>query len=143
MAKLRNYEIDAIYNVICKRIAALKDAKIAEIKKTVVLSEEAKLLLSLVKEYEALDKRRMEISELGAKLSKEIFGINNYHGYWMHATKDGILKNEAEKQLPEKLKSFNKDTYPYHSDIKDKLIVANIDGNVENIIENIVAEYND
>jgi hypothetical protein len=143
MAKLRNYEIDAIYNIICKRITDLKEAKIAEIKKTIILSEEAKLLLNLIKEYEDLNKKQTEISELGAKLSREIFGIDNYHGYWMHATKDGILKNEAEKQLPEKLKSFNKDAYPYISDIKDKLIVANIDGNVENIIENIVAEYND
>lgn len=143
MAKLRNYEIDALYNVICKRITALKDAKIAEIKKTIVLTKEAKLLLSLIKEYEALDKRRLEISELGAKVSKEVFDNVNYHGYWMHTTKESILKNEAEKQLPEKLKNFNKDVYPYHSDIKDKLIVANIDGNVEDIIENIIAEYND
>lgn len=135
MAKLRNYEIDAIYNVICKRITDLKNAKIAEIKKTVVLSEEAKLLLSLVKEYEALNNRRKEISELGEKLSKEIFKDN--HGYWLHATEDSILENEAKKQLPEKLKKS------YCSDIKNKIIVANIDGNVEDIMENIIAEYND
>lgn len=143
MAKLRNYEIDAIYNVICKRIATLKESKIAEIKKTIVLDDKAKLLLTLIKEYEDLDKRRQEISELGTKLSKEVFDNLNYHGHWMHATKEGIIKNEAEKQLPEKLKNFNKDVYPYHSDIKDKLIVANIDGNVEDIMENIIAEYND
>lgn len=141
MGKLRNYEIDALYNVICKRITALKNAKIAEIEKTIVLNEEAKLLLSLIKEYESLEKRRQEISELGANLSKEIFG--DKYVYWMHATKDGILKNEAEKQLPEKLKDFNQYAYPYCTDIKDKIIVANIDGNVEDVIENIVAEYND
>lgn len=141
MAKLRNYEIDALYNVICKRITNIKEAKIAEIEKTIILDEEAKLLLSLVKEYESIEKRRQEISELGAKLSNEILGDN--HVYWIRVTKDDIIKNKAEKQLPEKLKAFNKNIYPYYSDIKDKLIVANIDGNVENIIENIVAEYND
>lgn len=141
MAKLRNYEIDALYNVICKRITALKNAKIAEIEKTIVLSKEAKLLLDLTKEYENIEKRRQEISELGAKLSKEVFG--DTHVYWMHATKDGILKNKAEKQLPKKLKDFNQNTYPYCSDIRDRIVVANIDGNVEDIIENIIAEYND
>lgn len=140
MAKLRNYEIDALYNVICKRITNIKEAKMAEIEKTIVLDEEAKLLLSLVKEYESIEKRRQEISELGAILSKEVFGERVY---WMRATKESIIKNKAEKQLPEKLKHFKKDSYPYYSDIKDKLIVANIDGNVEDIIENIIAEYND
>lgn len=135
MAKLRNYEIDALHNVVCKRVSALKEAKIAEIKKTVVLDGEDRLLLSLVKEYEALNQRRIEISELGEKLSKKIFKTNPL--YWVRVTEDDILKNKAEKQLPEKL------ARPYCADIKDKLIVANIDGNIENIIENIVAEYND
>lgn len=135
MAKLRNYEIDALHNVVCKRVSDLKEAKIAEIKKTVVLDEEDKLLLSLIKEYEALNMRRIEISELGEKLSKKIFETNPL--YWMRVTEDDILKNKAEKQLPEKL------IRPYRADIKDKLIVANIDGNIEDIMENIVAEYND
>lgn len=135
MAKLRNYEIDALHNVVCKRVSDLKEAKIAEIKKTVVLDEEDKLLLSLIKEYEALNIRKIEISELGEKLSKKIFKKNPL--YWVRVTEDDILKYKAEKQLPEKL------ARPYHADIKDKLIVANIDGNIENIIENIVAEYND
>lgn len=141
MAKLRNYEIDALYNVICKRITALKNAKIAEIEKTIVLSKEAKLLLDLTKEYENIEKRRQEISELRAKLSKELFGDKYVYG--MYATKESILKNEAEKQLPEKLKDFNQYAYPCCTDIKDKIIVGNIEGSVEDVIENIVAEYND
>ena len=44
MAKLRNYEIDALHNVVCKRVSDLKEAKIAEIKKTVVLDEADEML---------------------------------------------------------------------------------------------------
>jgi hypothetical protein len=142
MAKLKNYEIEALYNTICKKIGALKDERIAELKKDIKLNKIDKQFLATLAEYNALKERMDELSNLGCNLYKEIFKTGV--GYsWQHTTEDGFLKHKATELLPEKLKEFDMNQYPYNTTIKDRIILANIDGNVEELIENIIAEYND
>jgi hypothetical protein len=142
MAKLKNYEIEALYNTICKKIGALKNERIAELKKDIKLNKIDKQFLATVTEYNALQTRINEISDLGYELYKEIFKTGSGYG-WQHTTEDGFLKHKATELLPEKLKEFDMNQYPYNTTIKDRIIIANIDGNVEELIENIIAEYND
>ena len=142
MAKLRNYEIDAIYNTVCKKLSALKDAKIAEFKKNIKLDKKSKQLLEIIAEYNALKDKERELFDCGSELYKEVFEEKSAYG-WLNTTEEGIIKYQAEKLLPKKLKNFNMNQWPYDITIKDRIIIANIDGNVEDIIENIIAEYND
>lgn len=142
MAKLKNYEIEALYNTICKKIGALKDERIAELKKDIKLNKIDKQFLAAIAEYNALKERMDELSNLGYDLYKEIFKTGGGYG-WQHTTEDSVLKHRAIELLPEKLKEFDMNQYPYNTTLKDRIIIANIDGNVEELIENIIAEYND
>lgn len=142
MAKLKNYEIDALYNVVCKKLQALKEEKLVEFKKGIKLTKDEIKLLAVIDEYNKLREKEKEILALGNSLYKKVFETD--HGYnWMLTTKDGILNRKAEEFLPEKLKAFSMNQWPYNSTIKDRIIIANIDGNVEELVENIIAEYND
>lgn len=142
MAKLKNYEIEALYNTICKKIEALKEERIAELKKNIKLNKIDRQFLATLAEYNALQTRMKEISDLGYELYKEIFKTNSGYG-WQNTTEERFLKHKAIEFLPEKLKDFSMNQYPYNTTIKDRIIIANIDGNVEELIENIIAEYND
>ena len=142
MAKLKNYEIEALYNTICKKIEALKEERIAELKKNIKLNKIDRQFLATLAEYNALQTRMKEISDLGYELYKEIFKTNSGYG-WQHTTEEKVLMHRTIESLPEKLKDFSMNQYPYNTTIKDRIIIANIDGNVEELIENIIAEYND
>ena len=142
MAKLKNYEIEAIYNTVCKKLQSLRDEKLIELKKNIKLDKKAKRLLEMVAEYNALQDREKEILECGHALYKEVFKESSGYG-WQHTTEESIVKYKAATLLPEKLRNFNFNQWPYNTNIKDRIIIANIDGNVEDLIENIVAEYND
>jgi hypothetical protein len=142
MAKLKNYEIEAVYNTVLKKLNALREDKLNAFKAKVKLNEKAKKLVKLAEEYREINDRLQELDKIGTALRKEVFdGVYNYG--WMHTTPEDIIEHEAEKLLPEKLRKLNEKHYYYNNDIRDKIIVANIDGNVEDLIENIIAEYND
>ena len=137
MAKLKNYEIDAIYNEVYDRIQELKEAKLNDLKAKVKLNHTQNHLLLLLQEVEEIEKRRTELLELGATLYKEAFDTDYAHYGWTKTTKEDIITHVANKLLPEKMQVTN------INKIRGRIILANIDGNVQELIDNILAEYNE
>ena len=143
MAKLKNYEIDALCNNITKKLREIKTEKIEALKGKIKLSKDAKKLIELAEEYHAVNERLKELDKMGVELRKKVFENTGYNYGWMSTKEDEILKYEAEKLLPEKLKEISIDNYRFERNIRDRIIVANIDGNVQDLIDKIVEEYND
>ena len=143
MAKLKNYEIEALCNNITKKLRAIKAEKVNALKNKIKLSKDAKKLIELAEEYHAVNDRLKELDKMGVELRKKVFENTGYNYGWMSTKEDEILAYEAEKLLPEKLKEISRDNYSFERNVRDRIIVANIDGNVQDLIDKIVEEYND
>ena len=137
MAKLKNYEIDAIYNEVYNKVQELKEAKLKALKAKIKLNKKQTFLLHVLKELNELEERKTTLMQLGSDAYKEAFDTD-YTPYWWHkTTEEDILNNSANKMLPENMKLEN------INNIRNRIILANIDGNVQELIDNILAEYND
>lgn len=137
MAKLKAFEIDAIFNKLHSQVEEIKEAKLNEIKKNIKLSKKALELLDTIEKYNEAQKYQNELYNKGSNLAKEIFGLKGgYHYGWNSTTKEELINFEAKKHLPEKLR----DTI---GDLRTRIIIANIDGNVQELMDNILEEYND
>lgn len=143
MAKLKNYEIEALCNNITKKLRTIKAEKVNALKNKIKLNKDAKKLIELAEEYHAVNDKLKELDKMGVELRKKVFENTGYNYAWMSTKEDEILAYEAEKLLPEKLKEISRDNYSFERNVRDRIIVANIDGNVEELIDTIIAEYND
>jgi hypothetical protein len=101
MAKLRNYEIDAIFNKLQAQIGKIKEEKLNIIKANVKLDDKDKKLLALIEEYNIITEKKEDLYKAGNSLAKEIFDIKDY-GYfdWKNINAEKIIKHKANKMLP-------------------------------------------
>lgn len=138
MAKLKNYEIDAIYNKLQVQIAKIRKEKLDQIKESITLGDTEKQLLYIIKELSDLKIRTRQLEDCGASLAREAFNISStgYYYRWQHTTEEELINFKAEQLLPDNLKNIT-------TSLKDRIILANIDGNVQELIDSILAEYND
>lgn len=138
MAKLKNYEIDAIYNKLYPQIVSIRENKLKELKETVKLDKKAKEFLYIIQELKELKIKCEQLESLGSSLAKEIFNINpkDYYYGWKGTTEEDLINLYAEQLLPNNLRNIA-------SDLRDRIIIANIDGNTQDLIDTILTEYND
>lgn len=138
MAKLKNYEIDAIYNKLYPQIVSIRENKLKELKETVKLDKKAKEFLYIIQELKELKIKCEQLESLGSSLAKEIFNINpkDYYYGWKGTTEEDLINLYAEQLLPNNLQNIA-------SDLRDRIIIANIDGNTQDLIDTILTEYND
>lgn len=138
MAKLKNYEIDAIYNKLYPQIISIRENKLKELKETVKLDKKAKEFLYIIQELKELKIKCEQLESLGSSLAKEIFNINpkDYYYGWKGTTEEDLINLYAEQLLPNNLQNIA-------SDLRDRIIIANIDGNTQDLIDTILTEYND
>ena len=137
MARLKNYEVEAICSTICNEFDKIKNKKIEEYKKIVQLDAESKTFLNLIVELKALEERVKDLRIQGMDLRKAIFEETACYYNWYNTTVDEIINFKAKKMLDSKFNKFN------YNDVRNKIILASLDNNVNDIIDNILAEYND
>lgn len=133
MAKLRNYEIDAIVNTIQNKYKEKRDLKIKQIVDNIILDDNQELLLSKIEQYNAAQKALNDLEMEVGDLYVNIFP-NEYKWGWRHTTADTIKERLARDTL--------KETFDIHA-IKDELIIHNIEGNdVANFIDEVLNRFN-
>lgn len=133
MAKLRNYEIDAIVNTIQNKYREKRDLKIQQIADTIVLNEEQKLLIAKIEQFNNVQKALNVLEEELGNLYASIFP-DEYKWGWRHATVDTIKNRYARNTL--------KETFDIKA-IKNELIIHNIEGNdVANFIDEVLNRFN-
>lgn len=133
MAKLRNYEIDAIVNTIQNKYREKRDFKVKQIVDNITLNENQKLLLAKIEQYNAIQKAlnalEMEVSDLYVSIFPDA-----YKWGWRTTTADTLKERFARDTL--------KETFDIHA-IKDELIIHSIEGNdVANFIDEILNRFN-
>jgi uncharacterized protein YktB (UPF0637 family) len=133
MAKLRNYEIDAIVNTIRNKYKEKRDLKVKQIADNIILNDNQELLLAKIEQYNATQKAlnalEMEVSDLYVNIFPD-----DYKWGWRHTTADTIKERLAKDTL--------KETFDIHA-IKDELIIHNIEGNdVANFIDEVLNRFN-
>lgn len=137
MAKLKNYEIDAIFNKLHAQIEKIKEEKLNTIKANVKLDDKDNMLLALIEEYNLITEKKEALYKTCNNLAREIFDIKDYVYFdFKSINTEKIIKHKANKMLPENLR----DTA---GNLRDRIVLANIDGNVQELIDSILAEYND
>jgi DNA-binding ferritin-like protein (Dps family) len=133
MAKLRNYEIDAIVNTIQNKYREKRDLKVKQIVDSIILDDNQKLLLAKIEQYNATQKAlndlEMELGDLYVNIFPDV-----YKWGWRHTTADTIKERIARDTLKETFDIF---------DIKNELIIHNIEGNdVANFIDEVLNRFN-
>lgn len=133
MAKLRNYEIDAIVNTIQNKYKEKRDLKVKQIVDSIILDDNQELLLAKIEHYNATQKAlndlEMEVGDLYANIFPD-----DYKWGWRHTTADTIKERIARDTL--------KETFDIR-DIKNELIIHNIEGNdVANFIDEVLNRFN-
>ena len=133
MAKLRNYEIDAIVNTIQNKYREKRKAKIQKVANELVLTKQEKTMLKKIEEFKTLN-------DLTTKLEKEIGDIYQnmhpkaYRWGWKGMTLEDLKTEIVDRQIEN---NFNAD------DIRNELIINNIEGNdVANFIDEVLNRFN-
>lgn len=133
MAKLRNYEIDAIVNTIQNKYKEKRDLKVKQIVDSIILDDNQELLLAKIERYNAIQKALNDLEIEVGDLYVNIFP-NEYKWGWRHTTADTIKERLARDTL--------KETFDIHA-IKNELIIHNIEGNdVANFIDEVLNRFN-
>lgn len=133
MAKLRNYEIDAIVDTIQNKYKEKRDLKVKQIADSIILDDNQELLLAKIEHYNATQKAlndlEMEVGDLYVNIFPDV-----YKWGWRHTTADTIKERIARGAL--------KETFDIR-DIKNELIIHNIEGNdVANFIDEVLNRFN-
>lgn len=133
MAKLRNYEIDAIVNTIQNKYREKREIKVKQIADGIILNEDQKLLLAKIEQYNATQKAlkalEMEIGDLYVNAFPDA-----YKWGWKNTTADTLKERFARDTL--------KENFDIRA-IKDELIIHNIEGNdVANFIDEVLNRFN-
>lgn len=133
MAKLKNYEIDAIVNTIQYKYKEKRDLKIKQIADSIILNDNQELLLAKIEQYNAIQKALNTLEMEASDLYVNIFP-DEYKWGWRHVTADTIKERLAKDTL--------KETFDINA-IKDELIIHNIEGNdVANFIDEVLNRFN-
>ena len=133
MAKLRNYEIVAVLNTIESKYRDKRAAKVKQLVNSIELTEEEKRLINLIQEYTVHIEHTRNLENLLCNLYQTV-KPNGYRYGWSGLTEDKIKT--------EKVSSLIKDEFNIQ-DIKNELIISNIEGNdVSNFIEEVLNRYN-
>ena len=133
MAKLRNYEIDAIVNTIQNKYREKRDLKIKQIVDNITLSKEQQLLIAKIEQFNNIQKALNVLEEELGNLYVSIFP-DEYKWGWRHVTVDTLKNRYAKNTL--------KETFDIR-DIKNELIINNIEGNdVANFIDEVLNRFN-
>lgn len=133
MAKLKQYEIEAILNTIKTKYREKRKAKIQKVVNELVLSKQEETMLKKIEEFKTL-------KDLTTKLEKEISDIYQiiypkaYRWGWQGITLEDLKTESANRQIED---NFNID------DIRNELIINNIEGNdVANFIDEVLNRFN-
>lgn len=133
MAKLRNYEIDAIVNTIQNKYKEKRDLKVKQIADSITLNDNQELLLAKIEQYNATQKALNALETEASDLYVNIFP-DEYKWGWRHTTADTIKERLAKDTL--------KETFDINA-IRDELIIHNIEGNdVANFIDEVLNRFN-
>lgn len=133
MGKLKNYEIDAIVNTIISKIEDIKRNKIEKEIKRQKLTQKEKNFLKLLDNIKLLENEISVLNKEAINMCDDIFGYPFYG--WKDSTERSILEKRVMKNIDPK--------YNEVDSIRNKVILANIDGNVQDVIDEILKDYND
>lgn len=132
MAKLRNYEIDAVLGTIETKYREKRAAKIQELINTIELNSEEEKLLNLIADYKKYNNIVKELEETTTKLYHSLYP-DAYRWGWRELGKEELKKNKVELLLNNDFNLYN---------IKNELIINNIEGNdVTNFIDEVLNRY--
>jgi DNA-binding Xre family transcriptional regulator len=133
MAKLKQYEIEAILNTIKNKYREKRKAKVQKVMNELVLTEQEETMIKKIEEFKTLN-------DLTIKLEKEIGDIYQimhpkaYRWGWKGMTLEDFKTEIADRQIED---NFNID------DIRNELIINNIEGNdVANFIDEVLNRFN-
>lgn len=133
MAKLKNYEIVAVLNTIESKYRDKRAAKVKQLVNSIELTEEEKRLINLIQEYTVHTEHIRNLENLLCNLYRTIKPSGYSYG-WRDLTEDKIKTEKASSLIKD---DFN------IQDIKNELIISNIEGNnVSNFIEEVLNRYN-
>ena len=133
MAKLRNYEIDAILGTIETKYREKRATKLKNLINTIELNSNEEELLNLIIDYRRYNNIAQELEKKICELYSYLYP-NNYRWGWKELDKEQLKKNKADSLLKDDLNLHN---------IKNELILSNIEGNdISNFIEEILNRYN-
>lgn len=133
MAKLRNYEIDAILGTIETKYREKRATKLKNLINTIELNSNEEELLNLIIDYRRYNNIAQELEKKICELYSYLYP-NNYRWGWREVDKEQLKKDKANSLLKDDLNLHN---------IKNELILSNIEGNdISNFIEEVLNRYN-
>lgn len=133
MAKLKNYEIDAVLGTIETKYRENRASKIQELINTIELNSNEEELLNLIIDYRRYNNIVQELENKIGGLYSHLYP-NNYRWGWRELDKEQLKKDKANSLLKDDLNLHN---------IKNELILNNIEGNdISNFIEEVLNRYN-
>lgn len=133
MAKLRNYEIDAILGTIETKYKEKRATKLKNLINTIELNSDEEELLNLIIDYKRYNNIAQELEKKIGELYSYLYP-NDYRWGWRELNKEQLKKNKANSLLKDDLNLHN---------IKNELILNNIEGNdISNFIEEVLNRYN-
>lgn len=133
MAKLRNYEIDAILGTIETKYREKRATKLKNLINTIELNSNEEELLNLIIDYRRYNNIAQELEKKIGELYSYLYP-NNYRWGWRELDKEQLKKDKANSLLKDDLNLYN---------IKNELILSNIEGNdISNFIEEVLNRYN-
>lgn len=133
MAKLRNYEIDAILGTIKTKYTEKRATKLKNLINTIELNSNEEELLNLIIDYRRYNNIAQELEKKIGELYSYLYP-NNYIWRWRELDKEQLKKDKANSLLKDDLNLHN---------IKNELILSNIEGNnISNFIEEVLNRYN-
>lgn len=133
MAKLKNYEIEAVLNTIESKYIEKRTAKTQQLVNSIELTEEEKHFINLLKDYAVQTECIKKLENLLCTTYTNM-KPNGYTWGWRGLTEVEIRKEKASSLIKD---DFN------IKDIKNELIINNIEGNnVSDFIEEVLNRYN-